>query len=663
MSIRVALTHHSRYRYDRPVTLQPHVVRLRPAPHCRTSIPAYSLRVAPTEHFLNWQQDPFGNHQARLAFPHAARELVVEVDLIAEMVAVNPFDFFVEDYAENHPFRYEPSLERELAPYCEILPPGPRLLALAEEVRRRYVVRERRNIDILVDLNRDVSRRLRYDIRMEPGVFSPEETLERGHGSCRDFAWLEVQLCRMLGFAARFVSGYSIQLRADVLSIDGPSGVAQDVADLHAWTEVYLPGAGWIGFDATSGMMAGEGHIPLACTAVPATAAPITGSYSWAKGDDDDRVAEEFSFEMKVRRIDEVPRVTLPYREDQWRAIDALGAQVDRDLERMDVRLTMGGEPTFVSIDDRDADEWNTTATGPTKREIGDKLLRRLWSRFAPGGLLHHGQGKWYPGEPLPRWAYSCYFRPDGTPLWNDASLFAKPPELEPSKGSRPPGASPTDVTAAEPFIRALARRIGVPDRFTRAAYEDTYYYLWRERRLPHNVDVRDSKLDDPLERARLARVFDAGLGEPVGWVLPLRATTTANAVEWESQAWLLRADRLYLLPGDSAMGFRLPLDSLGWEPEDARSQIHERDPLMARPPLTRAPAPPRGPGSTKPANDVAGSAPADGALDDSLVRSTLCVEVREGVLHVFMPPVGLLEEYLDLAGAVEEVARELAQT
>jgi uncharacterized protein (DUF2126 family) len=369
---------------------------------------------------------------------------------------------------------------------------------------------------------------------------------------------------------------------------------------------------------------------------VPSTAAPISGSYSWAKGDDQDRVAEEFSFEMKVRRIDEVPRVTLPYREDQWRAIDALGRDVDRDLERMDVRLTMGGEPTFVSIDDRDAAEWNTAATGPTKREIGDKLLRRLRARFAPGGLLHHGQGKWYPGEPLPRWAYACYFRPDGAPIWEDASLFARP------------GSPPTAVAAAEPFIRALAQRLGVPDSNAQPGFEDAYYYLWRERRLPRNVDVRDSKLDDPLERARLARVFDAGLAEPVGWVLPLRAKTTSNAVAWESARWLLRADRLYLLPGDSAMGFRLPLDSLPWEAEDARSRIYERDPLMARPPLAPVLPQPRQRTSA--------------AAEAEIIRSALCVEVREGVLHVFMPPVELVEEYLDLAAAVEDVARDRGQ-
>src|SRR5262245_16855633 len=303
MSIRVALTHTTRYRYDRAVLLAPHVVRLRPAPHSRTAIPSYSLRVKPEQHFLNWQQDPFGNHQARLAFPQPARELTVEVDLIADMATINPFDFFIESYAEKYPFTYEETLALELAPYREPVVIGPRVAALVEEMRAGFATVGRRNIDVLVDINRELSQRLRYDIRMEPGVFEPEETMVRGHGSCRDFAWLEVAILRRLGYAARFVSGYSIQLKPDVASIDGPSGVSEDAADLHAWTEVYLPGAGWIGLDSTNGLLAGEGHIPLACTALPSTAAPISGSYSWSGAGSTNRIGEEFTFEMRVKRI------------------------------------------------------------------------------------------------------------------------------------------------------------------------------------------------------------------------------------------------------------------------------------------------------------------------------------------------------------------------
>src|SRR4051812_45369351 len=182
MSIRVALTHATRYRYDRAVSLAPHVVRLRPAPHCRTSIPSYSLRITPEEHFLNWQQDPFGNHQARLAFLRPARELTVEVDLIAEMSTINPFDFFVDSYAETYPFSYEATLAGELAPYREAVAHGDRVAALVDDLRAGAVRPGRRSIDVLVDVNREMPRRLRYDIRMEAGVFDPDETLSRGHG-------------------------------------------------------------------------------------------------------------------------------------------------------------------------------------------------------------------------------------------------------------------------------------------------------------------------------------------------------------------------------------------------------------------------------------------------------------------------------------------------
>jgi uncharacterized protein (DUF2126 family) len=651
MAIRVSLTHTSRYRYDREVTLQPHVVRLRPAPHCRTPILAYSLRITPEDHFLNWQQDPFGNYQARLVFNKPARELTVEVDLVAEMIAINPFDFFVEEYAENYGFRYEASLARELAPYSIQSPPDARFGALIEEVHSKYARPGRRNIDVLVDINRDISQRLRYDLRMEPGVFEPEETLVRGHGSCRDFAWLEVELLRRLGYAARFVSGYSIQLKPDVKPLDGgPAGVAEDIADLHAWVEVYLPGAGWIGLDATSGLLAGEGHIPLAATAWPSTAAAISGSFAFDAKSEEDRVDEKATFAMRVQRVVETARVTKPYRDDQWAAINALGTRVDQDLQRYDVRLTMGGEPTFVSIDDRDAPEWNIAALGDGKRKLADKLARRLRARFAPGGLMHHGQGKWYPGEPLPRWAYAVYFRRDGEPVWTDPALFAQEPE--PSRAT-----SPADRLAAHGFVSALANRLGLGEELAQPAYEDAFYYLWRERRLPVNVNVLESKLEDPIERARLARVFGAGLGEVAGYILPLRPRTFEDLIVWDSGRWTLREGHLFLLPGDSPMGYRLPLDGLPWESEGERMQIHARDPLAARPPL--GPALRRGP-APKPAKP-----PVDKTTvptPSNVVRTALCVEPREGMLHIFMPPVELLEEYLALVAAVEDVAHARKQ-
>jgi uncharacterized protein (DUF2126 family)/transglutaminase-like putative cysteine protease len=642
MAIRIAVNHITSYRYDRPVSFSPHVVRLRPAPHCRTPIVAYSMRVTPAEHFLNWQQDPFGNHQARLVFPRPARELKVEVDLVADLTTINPFDFFLDEQAEKVPFRYDPAVQVELAPYLVLAPGANLLAAFTERVQQAIALPGRRTVDVLVDINQLVQRSLRYDLRMEPGVFTPEETLVRGQGSCRDFAWLMVQLLRRLGIAARFVSGYSIQLRPDLRTGEGPQGVAEDVTDLHAWAEAYLPGAGWVGFDATSGLMCGEGHIPLACTAEPSAAAPISGSFSWDKRDQDEQLGEAFSFAVEVRRLDDPPRPSKPYDDRTWQAILSCGDRVDEALSRQDVRLTMGGEPTFVSIDDRDADEWNTAALGSRKLAIATELAGNLQRRFAPGGLLHHGQGKWYPGEPLPRWAISCYFRKDGEPVWRDPSLWADGQAAEPV-GQR----------EAAAFGEALCRRLGLASSFLIPGYEDVYYYLWRERRLPVNVDPLEARLEDAQERARLRRLFEQGLGSPVGLVLPLAADSDPEredpGVRFTSGRWHLRGDRLYLLPGDSPMGFRLPLDALPWAPPEEVSLPIERDPLAPRQPLARIPA------VRRPA--------AEARLDPKVVvRTALCFEPREGMLHLFFPPLATLEEYLALVTAVEETAAQLKQ-
>jgi uncharacterized protein (DUF2126 family)/transglutaminase-like putative cysteine protease len=648
MTIRVALKHTTSYRYDHLVTLEPHVVRLRPAPHCRTPILAYSLRVRPYPHFLNWQQDPYSNYLARVVFVKPTRELDVEVELVAELTAINPFDFFVEPNAERYPFTYDPTLARELVPYLETVAAGPSLLALVDEVRRRNI----RTLEFVVAINQRVHQLVRYVIRMEPGVQLPEETLSLGSGSCRDSAWLLVQVFRRLGIAARFVSGYLIQLTADVKSLDGPSGPEHDFTDLHAWAEVYLPGAGWVGFDPTSGLAAAEGHIPLACAADPTSAAAITGGFGYTKKSEHDRCQEDFSFGISLKRVHELPRVTKPYTEEQWRAIDALGERVDQDLQDADVRLTMGGEPTFVSIDNRDAPEWNIDALGPAKQRQADRLLRRLRERFAPGGLLHHGQGKWYPGEPLPRWCYACFWRRDGVPLWEDVGLFAR---MDCQYGF--------GADEAGRFIGLLAERLGVDPRHCQPSYEDVWYLLWRERRLPTNVDPLNSKLEDPLERARLARLFERGIDKVVGHVLPLRRRRGPGTKEWESGGLFLRRKHLFLLPGDSPMGYRLPLDSLPWEPAWVRDPgqpldlFAPRGLLPPRPPRMQTdPALP----SLKQALGVGGPE-LDGYAPGSVVRSVLCVEPRDGRLHVFLPPLLHAEDFIELVAAVEAVAAELA--
>jgi uncharacterized protein (DUF2126 family)/transglutaminase-like putative cysteine protease len=663
MGIRVALRHVTRYTYDRPVALDPHVVRLRPAPHARTPVLAYSLTVEPQPHFLNWQQDPYSNHLARLVFPKPASGLAVTVDLVADLVPINPFDFFIEESAQTYPFRYDAVLTRELVPYLETLPAGPLLSKLIAAERRTGV----RTVDYLVELNRSVYERVKYVIRPEPGVQTPEDTLDRGSGSCRDSAWLLVQLARHLGLAARFCSGYLIQLVADEKPLEGPDGPAADFTDLHAWAEIYVPGAGWVGLDATSGLLAAEGHIPLACSADPQTAAPITGAFTWEPrpGAPDDKVEEGFEFHMSVTRVVETPRVTLPYADAQWRAIGALGRSVDRDLREWDVRLTMGGEPTFVGIDDRDAEEWNTAALGPDKRRRAVDLLRRLRDRFAPGALLHFGEGKWYPGEPLPRWAFGCYWRRDREPVWHDPALVAEE--------GHDYGFTADD---ARRFVTTLAAGLEVDPAFAIPGYEDALYYVWRERQLPTNVDPLARDLGDPQARTGLARAFERGLGGVVGYALPLRRDY-AGPARWESGPWALRRDHLFLLPGDSPMGLRLPLDTLPQEPAGERQFREPLDPFAPRGPLPVLANPRRQPGGgagsggglpavvngvgtpgrpAHPPADAGGSPKAD----PSVVRTALCVEPRGGTLHVFMPPTRFLEDYLDLVAAVEAAAARL---
>jgi uncharacterized protein (DUF2126 family)/transglutaminase-like putative cysteine protease len=660
MAIQVALTHKTTYRYDRLVNLGPQIVRLRPAPHCRTPILSYSLKITPKTHFLNWQQDPQSNYLARLVFPEPTREFTVEVDLIAEMAIINPFDFFLEKSAEKIPFAYEPALERDLRPYLEAEPPTPLFAKFLDSVDRT----EAPTINFLVALNQKVQEAVGYVIRLEPGIQTCEETLGLRTGSCRDSAWLLVQLLRHLGLAARFVSGYLIQLVVDQKSLTGPSGPEQDFTDLHAWTEVYLPGAGWIGLDPTSGLLAGEGHIPLACSPDPSAAAPISGAV--------DQCEVEFGHLMEVSRVAEKPRTTKPYTRAQWGAIDQLGRVVDRKLSDGDVRLTMGGEPTFVSVDDMDGAEWNVDAVGPTKRKMAADLVDRLMRRFAPGGVLHFGQGKWYPGESLPRWALNTFWRKDGHAIWANGQYLARE---DVDYGFGP--------AEAQTFIQSLAGKLGIDPGLSRAAFEDPWHYLEAERKLPANVDPRDNKLVDPEERARLAKVFEAGLHSPVGFMLPIGRRHEGIGPVWLSSIWPLRQDYVFLTPGDGPIGYRLPLMSLPWVDEIDYPYIIEQDPFDERGPLPVPPAaapttvaPPatqQRPAARKqfipteivhqsraaPAQ-VRNNTLAPGESAPWVIRTAICVEPRGGKLYIFMPPFERVDDWLELVALIEETAVDL---
>ncbi|MGE5147380.1 MAG: transglutaminase family protein, partial [Candidatus Eiseniibacteriota bacterium] len=563
MAILTSLHHVTRYRYDRPVQLGPQTIRLRPAPHCRVHLPSYSLKITPEKHFVNWQQDPFGNWLARYVFPERTTDYVVTVDLLAEIAVINPFDFFIELYAEAFPFAYPDDLKRDLLPYLAADPARPALRKFLATVPRTA----ESTVNFLVDLNQRLQREIGYVIRMEAGVQDPETTLTRKSGSCRDTSWLLVQVLRHLGLAARFVSGYLIQLKPDLKALDGPAGTDKDFTDLHAWAEVYLPGAGWIGLDPTSGLFCGEGHLPLAAAPHYSSAAPISGLV--------DQADVEFSFDMKLERIAEKPRVTAPFSDEAWHDLVALGDRVDTDLVRQDVRLTMGGEPTFVSIDDYQSPEWNTAAVGPTKRDRADTLIRRLHDRFGPGGFLHYGQGKWYPGESLPRWTFALYWRRDGKPVWRNPELIAR----------ETPNAAAT-IAATEAMAKGVAERLGVGAGHVMAAYEDPAHWILKEAALPENVDPLESKLEDAEERARLARVFGRGLGQASGYVMPIQRWNAQAGTGWISEAWRLRRKHLFLVPGDSPVGFRLPIASLPWLPSQAYPQIVPEDPFAERAPL-----------------------------------------------------------------------------
>lgn len=648
MTIRIAIHHKTSYDFDRLVKLSPHVIRLRPAPHSRTPIHSYSLKIEPKEHFINWQQDAFGNYLARLVFPEKTKRFSVDVEVVADMTVINPFDFFLEEYAEHFPFTYPDQLKKELAPYLEKQAQGPLFASLLASIPRT----KRRMIDFMVELNQLVEKKIEYCIRFEPGVQKPEETLSLAKGSCRDSAWLLAQLFRHMGLAARFASGYLVQLAQDEKSLDGPSGPEKDFTDLHAWCEVFVPGAGWIGLDPTSGLFASEGHIPLACTPDPVSAAPIEGFT--------DECEVEFGYVNDVSRVHEDPRVTKPYSEDQWADVLALGDAVDKEFVANDVRLTMGGEPTFVSIDDMESAQWNTGALGADKLRLAKSLLLRLRDHFAPQGLLHYGQGKWYPGEEVPRWALGLFWRKDGEPLWRDPKWLAR---IDQDYGH--------DAATAQRFAGALSKALGVTEEYVQPAFEDALYYLLQEQKVPPNIDLLAAKVDDDLGRRRLARLLEKGLDKPTGYVLPLEWNGYAGG--WQSSLWPMKRERIILIPGDSPMGLRLPLADLPPAAEHDvpvdRDPFEQREPLQPRadfhfPLASATPLTPQmqtyEPPKKAPAADKAGSTKGSRKEWRYVIRTAMCIEARDGKVHIFMPPVTLLENYVTLVAAIEDIAAEL---
>ena len=625
MALKVAIKHKTKYIYDRSINLSPHIFRLRPAPHSRTPIESYSIKIKPDNHFFNWQQDPFGNYLARIVFPDKTTELSVDVEIIADLKTINPFDFFVEEAVEEFPFTYSKELQKELLPYLEKVENGP----LLKDWLSKIDMTPKRSIDFLIGLNSGLYNYLNYTLRMEPGVQTCEETLKSKLGSCRDFAWLLVQTLRHLGLAARFVSGYLVQLKSDEKSLDGPSGPEEDFTDLHAWAEVYLPGAGWIGLDATSGLLAGEGHIPLACTPSYESAAPVSGFSDFAE--------TTFEFENSVTRIFESPRVTKPYTEEQWKAIYDLGFVVEDELQANDVRLTMGGEPTFVSIDDMESGEWNTEADGAHKRKLASKLSLRLMDVFGKGGVLHHAQGKWYPGEPLPRWLIGVHWRKDGEPIWREPKFLASFAENY---------KLPVNITEA--FLNTLAKILGADNDTVMPAYEDAFYFLWEEGKLPVDVDPKKYNKNDTHLRRKLGDILEQGIGKAVGHVFPL----VKKNGKWITNVWQFRGKHLLLTPGNSSIGLRLPLDSLPKNPiipsePTAEPELFEKRPALPAYGIDLKRRKRRKTSTRKNKNQP-------------FVRTAICAEVREDKLYLYLPPLDSAEDFLDLVASIEATAKKL---
>ena len=599
MGIQVALKHRTIYRYERPIFLGPQVIQLRPAFHSRTPILDYSLQVTPSEHVLNWQLDPHNNRQARLLFSGKTNEFLVEVNLVADLTPYNPFAFFLEPGVEDYPFTYTQSLAKDLEPYRSVDPPGPLLLAFLESFRAR----KSGTIAFVLDLNRKVRDEIGYVTRLEPGVQTCEQTLQKRSGSCRDSAWLLVQSLRNLGIAARFVSGYLIQLQPPDAASGGPEA---DSADLHAWAEAFLPGEGWIGMDPTSGLLAGEGHIPLVCTPTASQAAPIGGTSEPANVD--------FSHSIEIRRLNDSRRPSEPLTGNDWLRIRQVAHKVDEELVAHDVRLTMGGEPTYIGIDDAESPQWNIDAAGPAKRTLGLALIQGLSKSVASGGLLHYGQGKWYPGEAVPRWALSYYWRVDGIPIWEDAESIA----LESSEF----GFGGADALK---FALALTRRLQVSSANLLPAYHQ-----------------------------------DTDATEPVGYILPLRRRQPEGKLRWSSQLWFPRPERLLLSIGDSPIGFRIPTEAMPWVAPDQLEYELDAAPFEELVKLPSRPARRMELFEVDPAPDTLPAVLRASDAVPELIRPSLCVQARDGRMHVFLPYASNPADYLDLVSAVEDTCRYL---
>jgi uncharacterized protein (DUF2126 family)/transglutaminase-like putative cysteine protease len=621
VSTRVAITHRIEQHFARPVRLSTHWLRLRPAPEQRAQIAAFSLAVDAEPHFLNWVRDPFENHLARLDFPEPLAGLGITLELIAELEPTNPFDFLAEPYAAEHPFEYPVQLKKELSPYRLTSAPGPRLSAWLANVDRT----SKTTLERLDELTRMVQEAHALAVDAGPGAVDLERFLERGKGSCWEFAWLLTVTLRHVGLAARFVCGYRLLLADES---GGSTPRFPDTVTLHTWSEAYIPGAGWIGLDPAAGIFITETYIPLACAPEPVRVLPIVG--------DREPCVETRSESLRVRRLTPA-QASWPHTDTQRADIDALGRFVDEDLALQGLKPALGVSLSFVSRQDGMAPEWSTQALGPSKRLLAESLSVALWKRLGHGGVPQLGQGEWYGGESLPRWRLGCFFRADGEPVWRN------PERLSFGHAQRTAGPD-----QAQRLVRSLARGLGIDPARVVAAHEDPLHELWRARapgQLPAPQDLRD-----PLRRRALAERLSSAHRTPTGFLVPL-GWDHARAC-WVSGNWRFRRSGIYLAPGSASMGYRLPLDGLIDDEAGVLEAHIERCPFEERGKLPDFHA------GVRSRHDRGPTEPS--TRDGRPPRTALCVEARAGELFVFLPPVSHLEHYLELVAAVEVAAEAL---
>lgn len=594
MSTRIALTQRYEYRFSRSVQLSTHWLRLRPAPHTAGRISAYSLRVHAETHYLNWLRDPFENHLARLDFPDPTDAVTLEIDLIAELEPVNPFEFLVEPFAASHPFDYPEQLRKELAPYLRRGTSGSKLNQFLKKLKLKsgYITEQ------IGAINEYVSNALAVTGPGNPGAIDLETVLHQGHGSAWELAWLLTLTLRNVGLAARVTQGYRIFLDAKAKT---------DTVSNHAWSEVFLPGAGWVGLDPCGGLFINEGYIPLASAPEPLRVLPIAGYRECCE--------ETFNETISIRRLS--PKISSwPLNESQWADLKNLGHYIDSDLNAQNIKLAMAGGLSFVSAIDTQSPEWTVAALGDGKRFAAEQLLQRLWQRLAPGGVIHLGQGEQFGGESLPRWS----------------------------------------LADAEQLAQQIADALGISDGFVMPAYEDGLSVLWQQRDLFNGMPGAD-ELGDPEKRRALAETLSFNNGYVSGYVLPLRWDPARE--RWASGKWQFRRDAVYLLPGTSPLGYRLPLESLPVaagapaEADPERCQFDERGIL----PDVHGELSAR---LSTPGRKETAPIAADVNTGDAAPRTALSIEVRDGRLCIFMPPLTHLEHYLELLAAIEHAASRL---